>query len=170
MKELTHDDLVKIAKHWLWKNCVVVVTEMKLPSREGEVVDAIGWDYGGWSIVIECKITRADFLREKRKRHHKEKEGGMGSKKYFLMPKGLITTDELPTGWGLLECIDRKRTPKIIRYPLLKEDINLGREILLLISCLRRIGGLRDGISVKCYQFHSKNRATLGINKKEEKR
>jgi len=166
MKELTHDDLIKIAKKWLWKRCVVVVTEMKIAREEPEVVDAIGWEYGGWSMVVECKTTRADFLREKRKRHHKEKEGGMGNKKYFLMPKGLITTDDLPTGWGLLECVDKKRTPTIIRYPLLKEDINHGREILLLVSCLRRIGGLSDGISVRCYQIHSKNRATLGI--KEE--
>ena len=166
MSELTHDDLVKIAKKWLWKRCIVVVTEMTIAFGEPEIADAIGWDYGGWSTLIECKATRADFLREKRKRHHKEKERGMGNKKYFLMPKGLITTDELPAGWGLLECVDRKRTPKIIKYPLLKEKINHGREILLLISCLRRIGGLSDGISVKCYQIHSKNRATLGI--KEE--
>lgn len=166
---MNHEDLVKIAKKWLWKSCIVVVTEMKLPSGEGETVDAIGWDYGGWSIVVECKATRADFLREKRKRHHGEKEGGMGNKKYFLVPKGLITTDELPGGWGLLECVDRKKTPEIIRYPPLKEGINHGREILLLLSCLRRIGGLRDGISVKCYQFHSKNRATLGIAIEEGK-
>ena len=137
---MNHEDLIKIAKKWLWKSCIIVVTEMKLPSGEGETVDVIGWDDCGWSIVVECKITRADFLRERKKRHHKEKEGGMGNKKYFLVPKGLITTDELPGGGGLLECMDRKKTPEIIRYPTLKEDINHGREILLYFHAFVELG------------------------------
>jgi len=165
---MTHDDLVAIAKKWLWKKCCVVVTEMSIAYGEGEIPDAIGWDYIGWSIVIECKVSRSDFLRDKKKRSRKE-GNVMGSEKYYLIPAGLVTKDEIPEGWGLLECIDRKKTPKIIRYAHKDRNVDpkFGREILLLISCLRRIGGLREGISVRCYKFTSKNRATLGIKKEK---
>jgi len=164
--KITHEDLIKIARRWLWKDCVVVVTEMSIAYGEGEIPDAIGWNYLGWSTIVECKVTRADFLIDKKKKCRKEKS--IGNKRYYLAPKGLIKTDELPEGWGLLECIDKKQRPKITWASPLIENINHGREILLLISCLRRIGGLRNGISVRCYQFDSKNRATLGIKESPE--
>lgn len=168
MNKYSHDDLVEMARKWLWKKCCIVVTEMSIAYGEGEIADAIGWDYCGWSIVIECKASRADFLKDRKKL---SRTGiGMGDAKYYLTPKGIISTDELPNGWGLLEFINKKRLPKVIRQAVENKETHpkYGREISLLISCLRRIGGLRDGISVKCYQFHSKNRATLGI-KKEKK-
>jgi len=160
---MNHADLVKMAKKWLWKEHIVVVTEMSIAYGEGEIPEAIGWDYCGWATLIECKATRADFLGDKKKACRKRDENSTGNKKYYLAPEGIIKPDEVPSGWGLLECLDKRQRPKITRYPLKTEKINHGREILLLISCLRRIGGLRDGISVKCYQFGSKNRATLGI-------
>lgn len=161
---MTHDDLIIIAKKWLWKRCIVVVTEMSVGWGGEEIPDAIGWNYGGFSILVECKTSRSDFLNDKKK-SSRQRKNGIGNMKYYLLPKGLITVDELPDEWGLIECVNKKNIPKVIKEAIGNRDINpkYGREILLLLSCLRRIGGLRDGISVKCYQFHTKNRATLGI-------
>jgi len=167
MSKLNHSDLVKIAQKWLRRDSVVVVTEMSIAYGEGEIPDAIGWDYGGWSTLIECKATRADFLGDKKKKCRQE--NSMGNKRYYLAPEGLIKTEELPKGWGLLEATDKRQRPRTVLFSSKKVNINQGREILLLISCLRRIGGLREGISVKCYQWDSKNRATLGILRDAEK-
>jgi hypothetical protein len=160
---MTHSDLVKIARKWMWKKCVVVVTEMKIGEME-EVPDVIGWDYLGWSIAIECKATRSDFLRD-RKKKSREFDLSVGNSKYYLAAEGLIQTHELPKGWGLLECVDKRRSPVERRVPVKDGAINpkLGKEICMLVSCLRRIRGLGPGISVRCYQIHTKARATLGI-------
>jgi hypothetical protein len=101
MTQITHDQLVKTARVFLQKKCRVIVTEMPT-SNVGETPDAIGWSGFGRCIVVECKVTRADFLANKNKCH--ERAGlAMGDERWFLTPPGLISADEVPKGWGLLE-------------------------------------------------------------------
>ncbi len=69
-----------------------------------ELPDAIGWKRG-WSILVECKVSRGDFLRDKHK--VARQRVGMGQSRYFMTPKGLLKPEELPPGWGLLEVCGR---------------------------------------------------------------
>lgn len=54
-----------------------------------EIPDAIGWRSDG-SIVVECKVSVEDFLRDKRKNHADRR---MGDRRYFITPFGLIDSE-----------------------------------------------------------------------------
>ena len=102
---LTHADLVQRAALWLrnQKNCRVVLTEQT--TSLGEVPDAIGWKYGNCSYLIECKVSRSDFLADRCKPFRIDGSRGMGVYRYFMAPMGLLTVDDLKgrcDGWGLL--------------------------------------------------------------------
>jgi hypothetical protein len=99
---MTHSQLVERAVQWLrWYRCGVVLSEQACVS--GEMPDAIGWKQACRSVLVECKISRADFLADRAKPFRQKPEKGVGSERYYLTPPGLITADELPPGWGLLE-------------------------------------------------------------------
>ena len=101
--------LVARAERWLrnTRHCGVVLLE-RACGGTSEIPDAIGWSRAYWSILVECKTSRADFLRDRRK-HFRGAEGsfggsrGMGQRRFYLTPPGLVRVDELPAGWGLVE-------------------------------------------------------------------
>ena len=65
---MTHDKLVTIAKRWLLntKGCGFAFQELCAFTPNVETPDAIGWR-NGITILVECKISRADFLSDKNK-------------------------------------------------------------------------------------------------------
>lgn len=96
-----HTDLVERAARWLrsTKRCGVVLTEC---SNGREVADAMGWSM--WqSFLVECKTSRADFLRDRHKLVRRLPELGCGNYRYYITPRGLLKIEELPEKWGLLE-------------------------------------------------------------------
>jgi len=109
--EWAHHDLCTIAVKWLQRphsakghGCDVAVSEIR-SGWDGEVPDAIGFRRKGipqedGSIVVEVKVSRADYLADRKKDHRQT--GGLGNWRYFLCPEGLIQADELPPGWGLI--------------------------------------------------------------------
>ncbi|HEL3778110.1 hypothetical protein I5U56_02715 [Stenotrophomonas maltophilia] len=103
-QDLTHADLVKIAGRWLRNTagCSVVLEELCAATGNGENPDAIGW-YTGRTMLVECKVSRSDFLADRKKRFRANPERGLGLYRYFMAPKGLIKVGELPARWGLLE-------------------------------------------------------------------
>ena len=106
---MDHAQLVERAAIWLRKveNCKVVLKEFR--SVLDEIPDAIGWKNNGtMSILIECKATRSDFLKDKNKSFRKQSVISLGRLRFYMVPKGLIELDELPRGWGLLEVTDKK--------------------------------------------------------------
>src|SRR5215468_10614440 len=104
---MTHEKLVARAVGWLRRyGCGVVLSEQS--SASGETPDAIGWKRGCHSVVVECKISRADFLADQEKPFRQKTERGMGCERYYLAPVGLIQPSELPNRWGLLELRGRK--------------------------------------------------------------
>src|ERR1700722_4481017 len=63
---MTHAQLVEKAVHWLRRyRCGVVLSEQACIS--GEMPDAIGWKRACHSVLVECKVTRADFLADRAK-------------------------------------------------------------------------------------------------------
>lgn len=108
---MTHEDLVKRAERWLRNTigCGVVLTEAASGS---ETPDAIGWK-GGYSHLVECKTSRADFRSDKKKMFRKHLWLSMGAYKWYLTPKGLLKPEEVSEQWGLLEV--RGRTIRKIK-------------------------------------------------------
>lgn len=103
MKEnITHDDGVIRAEKWLNQiNCKVVIRDpFKCPIAREEP-DAIGWR-DGVSILIEVKVSRSDFLADKKKFFRADPTEGMGDWRFYMCPPGIIKPEDLPGGWGLL--------------------------------------------------------------------
>ena len=100
---ITHDELVKAGSNWLTKTIGsrFTLTELRTVNTYGEEPDIICWK-SGYSILIECKVSRADFLVDKKKIFRQYPEYGIGNYRLFLCPEDLIKPEELPEGWGLL--------------------------------------------------------------------
>jgi hypothetical protein len=136
---MTHAQLVRVAETWLRKQrCRIVLSEQTADS--GEVPDAIGWRADCHSIVIECKVSRGDFISDQHKRARQKRRQAMGCERLYLAPAGLISAEELPDSWGLLE-LDKKQVKVLVR-PRAKTDLRekgLLAEMALLLASLRRV-------------------------------
>jgi len=163
---MTHDELSKISLKWLKRSqsqnghgCIVAANELR-SGWDGEIPDAIGFRLHGnhvFSVVVEAKTSRSDFLADKAKNHRKE--GGMGNFRYFICPEGLIKQNELPQGWGLLWVNSRGHikaiegaaayfgggyvlaSEKLIEW---KNESDTQREMWLLIRLLSRVGDVEQ--------------------------
>jgi hypothetical protein len=135
---MTHPQLVPKAVAWLRSyRCGVVLSEQACAS--GEMPDAIGWKRASHSVLVECKISRSDFLADRGKPFRQKPEIGVGCERFYLAPAGIIRPNELPAGWGLLECRDRKieviqRSAKNFRTA-----VGFNYEMNLLLASLRRV-------------------------------
>jgi len=135
---MTHAQLVEKAVRWLRAyRCGVVLSEQACVS--GEMPDAIGWKRACHSVLVECKITRADFLADRVKPFRRKPAKGVGCERFYLTPPTLIKPDELPTGWGLLEC--HRGRIEVVRAstPNLRTAIGFRYEMNLLLASLRRV-------------------------------
>src|SRR4051812_26756601 len=92
--------LVAMGVRWLSRRCSVVLYEFA--TRSDENPDVIGWAPGSDSVVIECKLTRSDFLRDALKTVRKNPRTGMGKRRCYLSPPDVIQVKDLPPKWGLL--------------------------------------------------------------------
>jgi hypothetical protein len=135
-----HARLVELAVRWLRAKykCGVVLSEQYCAT--GEVPDAIGWKGFCRSVVVECKVSRSDFLADAAKPFRQVPEEGLGSERYYLAPAGLIRAEEMPNGWGLLECTNREvRIVKKAARRDLRTAIGMMKEMNLLLASLRRV-------------------------------
>ncbi len=154
---MTHEELVEKAAKWLQRKYPVVVTEM---ASQREEPDAIGFSRG-FSIMVECKATRADFLADKKKRHEYQRRD-MGDHKYYLTPSGLVRPEECPEDWGLMWATE-KTVRIMVKAPRIEKK-DYRSEQGLLLSCIRRIGkSAPKSVAVKFYTYETKRRATLGV-------
>jgi hypothetical protein len=137
---MTHQQFVRLAEQWLRGRyrCGIVLSEQSCAS--GETPDVIGWKGACRSVVVECKISRADFFADREKPFRKDPELGMGCERLYLLPQGIIAKHELPAKWGLLECKGRQvqLTVKPSRQSQRSEQ-GLMREMNLLLASLRRV-------------------------------
>lgn len=128
-----------MAEKWLRKQgCRIVLSEQTADS--GEIPDAIGWRPDCHSIVIECKVSRGDFISDQYKRARQRPRQAMGCERLYLAPAGLIRAEEVPNGWGLLEA--HKREIEVVVTPLANSNFGekgLRAEMALLLASLRRV-------------------------------
>jgi len=135
---MTHAQMIEKAVRWLRSyRCGVVLSEQACVS--GEMPDAIGWKQACHSVLVECKVTRNDFWADREKPFRLKPEKGVGRERFYLTPPGLVKIEELPLGWGLLQC-RRDRIEMI--HPSAK-NLRTARgfryEMNLLLASLRRV-------------------------------
>lgn len=134
----THAKLVSLAVAWLRRyGCGVVLSEQACAS--GEMPDAIGWKKACHSVLVESKVSRADFLADREKPFRQKPEMGVGCERYYLAPRGLIRIDELSGGWGLLEACGREIERVRPSARNLRSAIGFQNEMNLLLASLRRV-------------------------------
>lgn len=153
----SHQELCSLAVNWLRRApgrsgpaCQVAFSEAK-SGWNGEIPDAIGFrtaaeDEG--SVVVEVKVSRADYLADRGKVHRQDSALGMGLYRYYMAPAGIISTQELPSGWGLVEVAPKgvlrvlagHVTVKRAEQGSWRHERAIEREWLLLASMLSRVG------------------------------
>jgi hypothetical protein len=115
-------------------NCSTIAVDMT--TIEFETPDIIGWNSTS-SIMIEVKVSRSDFKKDKLKKFRIETEKGVGEYRYYLSPTNLIKENEIPDKWGLLYFNDDGKIDiiKLAEY----QPSNLKAERNMLLSLIRRI-------------------------------
>lgn len=135
---MTHARLITQAVAWLRRyGCGVVLSEQSCSS--GETPDAIGWKRACHSVVVECKVSRADFLADREKPFRRNSKLAMGCERFYLALSGLIAVSELPEGWGLLELHGREIELAHPSEKDLRSARGFRREMNLLLASLRRV-------------------------------
>lgn len=154
---MNHRKLIEIGRRELARRgCVIILTEIGAAQAE-EQPDVIGWDAHGQSILIECKASRADFLADRKKLFRIHPDMGMGVKRFYLTPPGIIAKEEVPDGWGLMEVQGKK-----ITYPVWytkNHERNLFAEMRSLMRAVRH--SRSKIVTAKEYRFENKSRATI---------
>ncbi|HVO78772.1 MAG TPA: hypothetical protein VMT39_02025 [Candidatus Bathyarchaeia archaeon] len=139
-QEARHAQLVARAVEWLRRHykCGIILAEQYCAT--GEVPDVIAWKGFCKSVLVECKVSRADFLADAAKPFRRKPEEGMGSQRFYMAPAGMIGADELPKHWGLLELHGRdvRMVVKPGRVDL-RTEAGLMKEMNLLLASLRRV-------------------------------
>lgn len=136
MRSSRHATLVDRAARWLrnTRKCGVVLTEWRNGSAEHP--DAIGWRNGGLvSVLVECKVSVADFRADLRKSSRRRGETS-GRERWYLTRPGLIKPEWLPDEWGLIEAHPR-RIATVVEAGLV--DLHPRCEIQMLYSALWRV-------------------------------
>ncbi len=138
---MTHAALVELAVRWLRSSyrCGIILSEQACCT--GEIPDVIGWKGRCRSVMIECKISRADFLADRNKPWRADPAGALGCERFYMAPAGLIGAGELPLGWGLLEVRSHKVevTVPCNKRKSLRTPEGLLNEMNLLLASLRRV-------------------------------
>jgi hypothetical protein len=134
---MTHKQAVRRMATWLrvTKRFTVIVSE--LTTQNEETPDVIGFIGPGRSTLIECKVSRADFLADRHKRFRVIEAAGMGDLRYFAAPAGMLAPDEIPEGWGLLEITDGRAVRE--RKAPSPKPADKRAEVKLLMSAIRRL-------------------------------
>ena len=135
---MTHAQLVLQAVQWLKSyGCGVILSEQACVS--GEMPDAIGWKRACHSVVVECKVSRNDFLADRAKPFRQKPSIAVGCERFYLAPRGLLALSELPPQWGLLEFFNRKVV--LVRPSATNQRSATGfrYEMNLLLASLRRV-------------------------------
>ncbi len=147
---MTHAELVDLAYGWVLRRTPSGFAFRELSSLSSEQPDVIG--FGSWknySVLVECKVSRADFFAEMKKRFRIEGgQLGVGRYRFYACPEGMIKEEELPSGWGLLYA-NGKRI-RCVHNPFLKgpgsnvwtnghDNINDHNERALMYTALRRL-------------------------------
>lgn len=104
---LSHEDLTRLGCRWL-RNRGFTSFRETTSIYGNEVADVIGWNNRGSSILIECKRSRGDFMRDKLKDCRRFDDLSFGCFRYYLCPAGMLDKEEVPPKWGLFWAYEKR--------------------------------------------------------------
>lgn len=149
--------MVRRARNWLWsldptqerERPAVICTEVSA-RRSAESPDVFGIGADGLTYLIECKVSRADFLSDRNK-PHRSADLHLGTYRWFCAPSGIIQPHELPGGWGLVQVVNTKLVERIA--PLRRTDVDREAELAIMVSVMRNVwrGGRVRGVGMRTY-------------------
>lgn len=143
---ITHKQLVEAAYRWVLKRGSCGIAFKELVTISSEIPDVIGFGAWGHSVLIECKVSRADFFKDRHK-PFRISGRGMGKFRLFCVPAGLIKVNELPEKWGLLQVNADGKAVAILDTTRLHDhgirthahEVNENSERAIMYSALRRL-------------------------------
>jgi len=104
---MTHDEIAAWAASRVKRMGYPIAFANMTSAIHGEQPDVLGVNCWSHSILIEVKVSRSDFLADKKKPWRANPKMGIGDRRVYLTPKGLLKPEEIPYGWELWE-IDQK--------------------------------------------------------------
>lgn len=116
VEKMTHDDIADWCADRLRRMGYDFSCSNMTSATHGEQPDVLGIKTYGESILVEVKVSRSDFLADKKKPWRNGEVKGIGDHRVYLTPKGLLNPSEIPYGWMLWEVHGKtKPTLKIIK-------------------------------------------------------
>lgn len=117
-----HDIMCEIGRKWALRapsskggNMHLSFSEIGCQSQK-ENPDVFAIHSSGETIVLEAKVSRADFLKDAQKEFRANPDLGMGDFRYYICPPNLIKEEELHgTKWGLIYAHPDSGRCKVIR-------------------------------------------------------
>ena len=101
---MKHKELVDLGADWLLKKapnvdlkCQFVVKEIVFSGNESPDIFGIR---SGHTVLIEVKVSRSDFLKDKKKFCRIHDFDALGQRRYFLCPKGPKELIKIDYGFG----------------------------------------------------------------------
>jgi hypothetical protein len=129
VKDMTHDDIADFGAKRIRTMGYQFSCSNMTSATHGEQPDVLGISAYGESILLEAKVSKSDFLADKKKPWRKNPEMGIGDYRVYLTPKGLLKPEEIPYGWMLWE-VHGKNKPmlKVIKgkTKVLKDNPHFG--------------------------------------------
>lgn len=141
---MTHSELVEVGYKWCLARCGFAVKE--LVTQNVEQPDVLGFNAVG-TFLLEAKVSRSDFIADKKKPFRATPRDGMGDWRFFIVPEGLVVIEELPPMWGLIE-VNKKGKAVVSYNPFGKGNIyslwvrnskRIDCESVVMYSMLRRL-------------------------------
>lgn len=137
---MTHAELVARAQRWLRNTRKHSPVLAEIGSSGYECPDVIGWARG-WSTLVECKVSRSDFLADGAKAFRRNPASGMGLFRWYAIPLDLFERSQvipldLPERWGLVAF--GARGGRVLRTPEQFPQHALLSETHLLVSAIKR--------------------------------
>lgn len=142
---MTHADLCLAACRWLKRHAYAKHAFAEFQSMSlSEFPDAIGFPAGAFRgpTVIEVKVSAEDFKRDRHKGwRYREMAGighshGMGARRFYLVPEGMIQVADVPDDHGLLYASVRHGKIHVPKKPIREAPLRASRDVASEISIL----------------------------------
>lgn len=145
-----HKHLKRLALYWLKEKVADLVANEVEFANAYSVADAVGLNLKRREVrVIEVKVTKSDFLRDKKLFGDKTSYFLHAHYSYIMCPTGVIQPDEVPYGYGLL-WVDEYDKIEMVKKPIK----NTGKLKTLFDTTLRRTARALTNT----FLYHQENR------------